>query len=111
VAQIGRCWSNDLRIQPSESLALRLLNVSFLGVSFLLSVGLVGVVWTRGLTGSGEKQVNGDVRGGGKLSGQIRTGVSAWQISESGRAGRSRETLAVGLSGTVVLLPKCGLVL
>lgn len=85
---LGR--SSDLLVYISESLALKLRSVSFLGVSFLLRDGLVGVVWTLGVRrGSGEKQVNEEVRGGGRLSGQTRIGVSAWQISDNGRDGRS----------------------
>lgn len=109
--RLGLWQSNDFLKHSSDSLALRLLKVSFRGVSFLRRIGLVGVVWVRGARrGSGEKQVNGEVRGGGRLNGQILIGVSAWHISDSGRDGRSNELLSGVRSGSVALLPKWGFV-
>lgn len=71
----------------------------------------MGVGCILGPTGSGEKHVKGDVRGGGRLSGQIRIGVSAWQISDNGRGGIPKDALSIGLGGSVVLLTKFGFIL
>ena len=70
--QTDVCRSYVFGTRASESFALRLLNVSFLGVSFLLKAGLVSDSEVLGHTGAGEKHVNGDVRGGGKVDAENR---------------------------------------
>lgn len=95
--------------QETESFALRLLRVSFLGVCVLLK-GLLGKGFGARFggvqTGSGEKQL---VRAGGNFSAGTLIDGSNGNVLDKGRCNRiSSLAMGVARDGRVLLLPKSG---
>jgi hypothetical protein len=101
---VGESWRNEL-----ESFARRVLNVSFLGVSFLLSDRLGSGFGARlgGVhTGAGEKH---DVRAGANLNAGTFKEDSGGEKLDAGRGNDGRSVAGyVAFVGSVLLLPKRG---